>query len=39
MRRQTNMAQMKEKNHKIPERELNKMETSELLDAKFKNWL
>ena len=29
------MAQMKEKNQ-IPEKELNKMETSKLLDAEFK---
>ena len=35
MRRQRNMAQMKEQN-KTPEKELNKMETSTLLDAEFK---
>ena len=35
MRRQRNMAQMKEPN-KTPEKELNKMETSKLPDAEFK---
>ena len=35
MRRQRNMAQMKEK-IKTPEKELNKMETTKLLDAEFK---
>ena len=35
MRRQRNMPQMKEQN-KTPEKELNKMETSNLLDAEFK---
>ena len=35
MRRQTNMAQMKEKN-KTPQKEPNKMETSTPLDAKLK---
>ena len=35
MRRQRNMAQMKEQN-KTPEKELNKMEASKLLDAEFK---
>ena len=35
MRRQRNTAQMKEQN-KFPEKELNKMETSNLLDAEFK---
>ena len=35
MRRQRNMAQMKE-NKKTPEKELNKMETSNQLDAEFK---
>ena len=35
MRRQRNMTQMKEQ-YKPPEKELNKMETSNLLDAKFK---
>ena len=35
MRRQRNMAQMKEQ-IKIPEKELNKMEKSNLSDAKFK---
>ena len=35
MRRQRNMSQMKEQN-KTPEKELNKMETSNLLDAVFK---
>ena len=34
-RRQRNMAQMEEHN-KTPERELNKMGTSDLLDAEFK---
>ena len=34
MRRQRNMAQMKEK--KTPEKELNKVETNNLLDAEFK---
>ena len=34
MRRKTNMAQMKEQN-KTPEKELNKMETSKLLDTEF----
>ena len=33
--RQRNMSQMKEEN-KTPHKELNKMETSNLLDAKFK---
>ena len=35
MRRQRNMAQMKEQ-IKTPEKELNKIETSNLLDAEFK---
>ena len=35
MRRQRNMAQMKEQN-KHPEKELNKMEISNLSDAEFK---
>ena len=35
MRRQRNMAQMKEQN-KTPEKELNKMETNNLSDAEFK---
>ena len=35
MRRQRNMAQMKEQN-KNPEKELNKMEVSNLSDAEFK---
>ena len=35
MRRQRNMAQMKEQN-KTPEKELNRMETSNLSDAEFK---
>ena len=35
MRRQRNMAQIKEQN-KTPEKELNKMEISNLLDAEFK---
>ena len=35
MRRQRNMAQMKKQNN-TPEKELNKMETSNLLDAEFK---
>ena len=35
MRRQRNMVQMKEQN-KTPERELNKMEISNLSDAEFK---
>ena len=35
MRRQRNMAQMKEK-IKTPEKELNKMEIGNLLDAEFK---
>ena len=35
MRRQRNMAQMKEQT-KTPEKELNKMEASKLLDAEFK---
>ena len=35
MRRQRNMAQMKEQN-KFPERELNKREISNLSDAEFK---
>ena len=35
MRRQRNMSQIKEQN-KTPEKELNKMETSNLLDAVFK---
>ena len=35
-RRQINMAQMKEQ-IKIPEKELNKMEISNLSDAEFKN--
>ena len=35
MRRQRSMAQMKEQN-KTPEKELNKMEISNLSDAKFK---
>ena len=35
MRRQRNMAQMKEQN-KTPEKELNRIDTSNLLDAEFK---
>ena len=35
MRRQRNMSQMKEQS-KTPEKELNKMEISNLLDAEFK---
>ena len=35
MRRQINMAQMKEQNN-TPEKELNKMEISNLSDAEFK---
>ena len=35
MRRQRNMAQMNEQN-KTPEKELNKMETNNLLDTEFK---
>ena len=35
MRRQRNMTQMKKQN-RTPERELNRMETSYLLDAEFK---
>ena len=35
MRRQRNMAQMKEQN-KTPQKEINKMETSNVLDAEFK---
>ena len=35
MRRQRNMAQMKEEN-KPPKKELNKMETGNLIDAEFK---
>ena len=35
MRRQRNISQMKEQD-KSPEKELNKMETSNLLDAEFK---
>ena len=35
MRRQRNVSQMKQQN-KTPEKELNKMETSNLLDAEFK---
>ena len=35
MRRQRNMAQMKEQN-KTPEKDLNKMEISNLADAEFK---
>ena len=35
MRRQRNMAQMKERN-KTPEKELNEMEISNLSDAEFK---
>ena len=35
MRRQKNVSQMKEHN-KTPEKELNKMETSNLLDSEFK---
>ena len=35
MRRQRNMSQMKEQD-KTPEKELNKMETSNLPDAEFK---
>ena len=35
MRRQRNMAQMKEQ-IKTPEKELNQMDTSKLLDAEFK---
>ena len=36
MRRQRNMAQMKEQQIKTPETELNKMEISNLSDAEFK---
>ena len=36
MKRQRNMAQMKEQKNKTPEKELNKMETSKLLDVDFK---
>ena len=36
MSRQRNMAQMKEQKNKTPEKELNKMETSKLLDVDFK---
>ena len=36
MRRKRNTSQMKEQN-KTPEKELNNMETSDLLDAQFKN--
>ena len=36
MRRQRDVAQMKEQN-KTPEKELNKMEISNLSDAEFKN--
>ena len=36
MRRQRNMAQMKEQKKKTPEKELNKMEITSLLDAEFK---
>ena len=35
MRRQRNIAQMKQQN-KTPEKELNKMETSNLLNAEFR---
>ena len=35
MRRQRNMVQMKEQN-RIPEKELNEMQISNLLDAEFK---
>ena len=38
MRRQRNMEQMKEQ-IKTPEKELNKMEISNLSDAEFKYWL
>ena len=37
MRRQRNMAQMK-KQIKIPEKQLNKMETSSLSDQSSKHW-
>ena len=33
------MAQMKEQKKKTPEKELAKMETSNVLCAEFKNWL
>ena len=36
MRRQRNMTQMKEQN-KTPEKEVNQMEISNLLDAEFQN--
>ena len=36
MRRQRKMSQMKEKN-KIPEKELNKMDTNNLMDVEFKS--
>ena len=35
MRRERTMAQIKERN-KIPDKEINKMETNNLLDAEFK---
>ena len=38
MRKQRNMAQMKEY-IKTPEKELNKMEMSNLCDAEFKTWV
>ena len=38
MRRQRNMFQMKEQKE-TPEKELNKMEISNLSDAEFKQWL
>ena len=38
MRRQRNMAQMKEQN-KTPEKELNNMEISKVSDVEFKHWL
>ena len=38
MRRQRNRAQMKEQN-KTPEKELNKIETSNLLDEEFKTMI
>ena len=36
MRKQRNMSHMKEQN-KTPQKELNKIKTSNLLDAEFKN--
>ena len=38
MRRQRNMAQMEEQ-IEMPEKEINKMEISNLSDAEFKHWL